>query len=86
MGLFLTTVFVFAFVIFIMAIGVILSNRRIEGSCGGAGGCDFCLLKNKKNCDGNSAREEEATQSGEGKLDVCADPFLAEENLGDAGK
>jgi hypothetical protein len=53
MALFLTTVSIFGFVIFIMAIGVMVGNRRIEGSCGGPGGCDFCIRKHSGNghCD-----------------------------------
>ena len=53
MALFLTTVSIFGFVIFIMAIGVMVGNRRIKGSCGGPGGCDFCIHKHDANgsCD-----------------------------------
>jgi hypothetical protein len=53
MMLFLATLFVFGFVIFIMAIGVIVGNRQIKGSCGGLGGCEFCPSKDgqKGRCD-----------------------------------
>jgi len=49
MTLFLITFLIFGFVIFIMAIGVIVGNRRIKGSCGGLG-CDFCSLEDKMKC------------------------------------
>ena len=49
MTLFLITFLIFGFVIFIMAIGVIVGNRRIKGSCGGLG-CDFCSLEDQKKC------------------------------------
>ncbi|HIG30787.1 MAG TPA: hypothetical protein EYQ50_24480 [Verrucomicrobiales bacterium] len=64
MILFLTTVSVFGCVIFIMAIGVMVGGRRIKGSCGGVGGCDFCLLKGREKCDGNSNRLGEKKESG----------------------
>ena len=51
MALFLTTIAVFILVMLIMAVGVIASDRRIKGSCGGEGGCEFCLLKHRKNCE-----------------------------------
>ena len=47
----LLTVFVFALALVGMAVGVILSNRRLKGSCGGLAGrqdtegnlvCDMC--------------------------------------------
>ena len=86
MSLFLTTVFVFGFVMFIMAIGVMLGNKRIEGSCGGLGGCDFCFFKNGRNCDGNSACEDNAAQPGTGEPGGCNAPCLIEESPGDTGK
>ena len=86
MSLFLTTVFVFGFVILIMAIGVILGNRRIKGSCGGEGGCDFCLFKNKKNCEDKSAGEENTAQTGSGEPGGNDTAGLAEEILSDTGK
>ena len=53
MTLFVSTVCVFGTVMFIMAIGVIVGNRRIKGSCGGPGGCEICFLKGggKGECD-----------------------------------
>lgn len=50
MPLFLITLTVFVLVILMMAIGVLLGNRRIQGSCGGPDGCDFCLFKGSKKC------------------------------------
>lgn len=47
-----------------MAVGVILSNRKIKGSCGGIAnimgesGCDACELKNKCKSSGREICEE----------------------------
>ncbi len=62
MGTFLITLFVFLFVMFIMAIGVIISNIRIQGSCGGAKGCELCFVKNKKRCSINKENEHSHEQ------------------------
>jgi len=55
MNLFLITFGVFVFVTIAMAVGVIVSNRAIKGSCGGLndidglkGACDIC--EGKKVC------------------------------------
>ncbi|MEO0369368.1 MAG: (Na+)-NQR maturation NqrM [Pseudomonadota bacterium] len=46
--------FIFALVMVAMAVGVLLSDRSIKGSCGGlndidglSGSCDICELKSK---------------------------------------
>ena len=75
MALFLITVLVFVFVIFIMAIGVIVGKRRISGSCGGLGNCEFCLHKDKEQCEhnmmcqGSAETEEELASGGERVMD-----------------
>lgn len=60
MKLFLISAIVFALAILGMAIGVIISNRRLRGSCGGLAGrkdkegrtvCDVCSTPSK-DCDG----------------------------------
>jgi len=55
MSLFLVTFAVFVFVMLAMAVGVLINNRAIKGSCGGLndidglkGACDIC--EGKKVC------------------------------------
>lgn len=54
MNTFLVTFLVFLLFVAAMAVGVIFSNRKIKGSCGGLNNVDGlegdCLLCNKK-CD-----------------------------------
>jgi hypothetical protein len=45
MDTFLVTLLVFGIVMLAMSVGVIVSNKKIQGSCGGGnvgGSCDFC--------------------------------------------
>lgn len=42
MEIFFITLGAFGAFIFVMAIGVIIGNRRIQGSCGGPDGCKLC--------------------------------------------
>ena len=73
MILFVTTLCVFGFVIFIMAIGVIVGGRQIKGSCGGPGGCEICFFKGGRKgecdlpCEDARANTEEC-----GLIDRCA--------------
>lgn len=47
----LLTVGFFAIAMGAMALGVILSNRRLHGSCGGAGGDDcVCEIEKRRAC------------------------------------
>jgi len=64
MKIFLVTLVVFALTLVAMAIGVIVSNRRIKGSCGGLAGlkdphgnpaCDICSNPSPE-CRGENAR------------------------------
>ena len=50
MKLFLITLIVFGMFILAMAVGVIIGNRRIRGSCGGVAGegCDICGASREK--------------------------------------
>ncbi|MBT8115088.1 MAG: (Na+)-NQR maturation NqrM [Arenicella sp.] len=55
MSLFIITFSIFALVVAAMAVGVIVNNRAIKGSCGGLndidglkGACDIC--EGKKQC------------------------------------
>jgi hypothetical protein len=65
MNLFLVTFAVFILVMVAMAVGVILNNRAINGSCGGLnnidglkGACDICEIK--KACDHRRQMERKA--------------------------
>lgn len=55
MTMFLASFAVFMLVIAAMAVGVIFSNRKIKGSCGGLNNVDGlegdCLLCSNKKCD-----------------------------------
>lgn len=65
MNLFLITFSVFVLVMLAMAVGVIVSNRSIKGSCGGLndieglrGACDIC--EGKKVCKRRRQMERKA--------------------------
>lgn len=64
MNMILITVCVFAVAFAGMAIGVIISNRSIKGSCGGIAnlmgesGCDICELKDRCEKSGKEICEE----------------------------
>jgi len=69
MQAFLITLFVFAIAMAGMAVGVLLSNRRIKGSCGGLAGfkdsqgnsiCDACT-KPSPDCSGKPSEEAAGT-------------------------
>lgn len=65
MNLFLVTFAVFVLVMISMAVGVIVNNRAIKGSCGGLndidglkGACDIC--EGKKVCEKRRSMERKA--------------------------
>lgn len=64
MDMILVTISVFLIAFTGMAIGVIISDRRIKGSCGGIGaimgeaGCDSCAMKDKCEKTGKEICEE----------------------------
>lgn len=63
MALFFITLVVFALVLLMMAIGVLLGRRSIQGSCGGADGCDLCFFKDSSQCPHKDSCEGEACLS-----------------------
>ena len=50
MQIFLATALIFGLVMVAMAVGVIFSDRRLKGSCGGAGQDCHCSEKARKEC------------------------------------
>lgn len=46
----LLTIGIFAFAMTGMALGVILSNRRLKGSCGGSGEDCVCEIEKRRAC------------------------------------
>lgn len=64
MEIVLITVTVFALAFMGMAVGVIISDRRVKGSCGGLGdmfgksACDICDLKDRCEKSGREICEE----------------------------
>ena len=58
----LISLVVFGIAVFAMAIGVIVSNKTIKGSCGGlnalfgGGACDICEMKDR--CEKNQQHED----------------------------
>lgn len=68
MNTFLVTLLVFSVAIIGMAIGVIISNRKLKGSCGGLGkimGEDCMFCEKKDQCDRKKwyKRDEQAPSS-----------------------
>jgi len=86
MSLFLTTVFVFGFVMFIMAIGVMLGRQQIQGGCGGEEGCELCFFKYGKFCEGKSSCEVDTVLPGECESSGGESSCLIEDSLSDTGK
>ena len=64
MDIFVITISVFIIAFFGMAIGVIIADKRIKGSCGGIGAlmgksaCDVCSFKDKCDSSGREICEE----------------------------
>ncbi|AGS40389.1 MAG: (Na+)-NQR maturation NqrM [Cycloclasticus pugetii] len=62
MNIFLVTFLVFMLVVIFMSVGVIFSNRKIKGSCGGLNNIDGlegdCALCSKKTCDKKKKMEK----------------------------
>lgn len=64
MDVFIVTISVFLIAFTGMAVGVIIANKEIKGSCGGIGAimgksaCDVCTFKNKCDSTGKEICEE----------------------------
>ena len=58
MKIFLFTLAVFAFTMLAMALGVLLSGRRLRGSCGGTGEDCPCSWIEARSCPLRKARSE----------------------------
>ena len=64
MDIFIITISVFMVSFLGMAIGVVIADKRIKGSCGGIGalmgkaGCDSCSFKDKCETSGKEICEE----------------------------
>lgn len=65
MNVFIVTFVVFLFVMVAMAVGVIVANRSIKGSCGGLndidglqGACDIC--EGKKQCKRRTRQQQKS--------------------------
>ncbi len=56
----LAAIAVFAIVMLAMAVGVIFSNRRLQGSCGGTGRDCTCDDTTRKDCELKKAAEAAA--------------------------
>ena len=65
MDIFFITFGAFGAFIFAMAIGVIIGNRRIKGSCGGPGGCAICGADGEEKQGDNPACLEQDRESSE---------------------
>ncbi len=57
MQTFIATAFLFCLVAAAMAVGVIFSNRRLRGSCGGTGEDCSCSEQRQKECARERDRE-----------------------------
>jgi len=71
MDIFIITTSVFLVAFMGMAIGVIVANKSIKGSCGGIGAllgksaCDICAIKDKCKSTGREICEEDCSSEAE---------------------
>lgn len=74
MTTFFLTLILFGALMAIMAVGVVLSGRRLRGSCGGVPGSDCsCSTTERKACERRAASESVVPDDGHRHLDVLSD-------------
>lgn len=56
----------------LMAVGVIISNRRLHGSCGGSGDDCVCEIEKRRACHAKKAMLEAAAERRAGKEEIQA--------------
>ncbi len=72
------TTTLFALAMLGMAVGVVLSNRRLHGSCGGTGGDCVCEIEKRRACHALKQFERSGLRSGEGRAQLWQDKPAAQ--------
>ena len=70
--LLLTTAF-FAIAMLAMAVGVIISNRKLAGSCGGTGKDCVCEIEKRRTCHALKQFNRSGLSTGEGRAQTWQD-------------
>ncbi len=73
MATLLLTTGVFATAMFAMAIGVVLSNRKLSGSCGGTGKDCVCEIEKRRACHALKQFDRTGLASGDARAQVWQD-------------
>lgn len=72
----LLTTAMFATAMFLMAIGVILSNRKLSGSCGGTGKDCVCEIEKRRACHALKQFDKTGLSTGDARARVWQDDAL----------